>query len=90
MLRISSDGTATLHNAQGGRTETMLGTWFNDGQGWVLELAAVSYSGDERVTASTRSIRFDTAELGYEMQMKTTAHPELALHLKARLAKSQP
>lgn len=87
LLRISSDGSATLHNAQGGRTETMRGTWFKDGQGWVVELVGTGYSGDERVVASHRSVRFDGADLSYEMRMETINNPELTLHLKARLAK---
>ncbi len=87
LVRLSSQGTATLLNAQGGRTESLAGTWTRDERGWTIELAATGYSGDERVVASTRSLRFDGTNLGYEMWMETTANPELALHLKATLAK---
>ena len=86
-LRIRSDGTATMLNAQGGRAETMDGTWQSQDDGWQIDLTSTGYAGDDRVISSTRSIRFSSAAIDYEMLMATTANPEAVLHLKAQLAR---
>ena len=85
-LRLHSDGTATMLNAQGGRAETMTGTWHSHEDKWQIDLTSAGYAGDERVISSTRSIQVSPNAISYEMLMKTTAHPELTLHLRADLA----
>lgn len=88
LLRISSDGTVLLHNAQPGRTETMSGSWEKEGIGWVMSLRSTGFAGDGRVTHSTRTLRITPGELAYEMQMETTSNPEMTVHLQARLSRT--
>ena len=85
LLRISSDGSARLSNAQGGRSETMAGTWESTGSAWVIRLNSIGYSGDDRVIASTRTIEIGNGTLSYELDMETTATGEMTLHLSGRL-----
>jgi THAP domain-containing protein 4 len=87
LIRISSDGTVKVNNAQGGRTETMEGRWLHDSDGWIIELTGTGYAGDARVVSSTREIRLSRSSLSYEMWMKTTAVEGMELHLSAELAK---
>lgn len=89
LLRVSSDGTATMNNAQGGRVETMSGTWERTDSGWVIDLRSSGYAGDDRVIESTRSIRIDADSMAYVHEMKTTATNEMSPHLKARLERSK-
>jgi len=88
LLRISSDGSVLMRNAQGGRSETMVGSWETDGDGWSILLRSTGYAGDERVIASNRSFRLRPGELGYEMHMETTATHQMSLHLRATLHKT--
>jgi hypothetical protein len=85
LLRISSDGSAVFHDAQGGRSETMAGTWERDTDGWSLALTSTGYAGDDRVIGSTRMYWLRPGELEYEMQMETTATRRMSLHLHATL-----
>ncbi len=87
LIRISSDGTVKINNAQGGRTETMEGRWLHDKDGWIIELTGTGYAGDARVVSSTREIRLRRSSLSYQMWMKTTAVEGMELHLSAELAK---
>ncbi len=85
LLRISSDGSVSLFNAQAGRTESMAGTWQRDANGWNLELESNGYAGDQRVLASNRVLSVEPGELSYEMYMETDATHERSIHLRARL-----
>ena len=87
LLRISSDGSLTLFNAQAGRTESMAGTWQQNAEGWTLELESEGYAGDQRVRASTRVLSVAAGELTYEMAMETTATRESSIHLRAELTR---
>jgi hypothetical protein len=88
LLRISSDGSVILHDAQGGRSESMVGSWCRDGSGWLMTLATTGVAGDDRVVASTRQYRIDPGQLTYEMHMETTATRRMSIHLKANLQRS--
>lgn len=85
LLRIFSDGTVRLHDAQPGRVEALAGTWARQGSGWEISLGSVGYAGDDRVVTTSRTFRLNPGELTYEMQMETTSTGELSLHLSARL-----
>ncbi len=87
LLRISSDGSVSISNAQGGRAETMSGTWLPDGDDWIIALTSNGYAGDDRVISSSREIRLANSSLSYEMFMKTTAIDAMELHLNADLAR---
>lgn len=89
LLRISSDGSALLHDAQPGRSETMAGSWESDGDGWVISFRSTGFAGDDRVIASTRRFLIRPGELSYEMHMETTATRQMSLHLRASLHKSK-
>ena len=87
LLRMSSDGTARLHTAQPGRAETMAGTWEKVDDGWVISLVADGFAGDDRVIGSTRTIRFGSNRLTYQMHMETISTHQMSLHLQATLAR---
>ena len=87
-LRISSDGSVTMLNAQGGRAETMIGEWHRQDGHWRIELTSTGYAGDDRVLRSTRSFQLDERLLTYEMSMETTVTKEIGLHLNAELSKA--
>lgn len=87
LLRISSDGTALLRNAQPGRVETMSGTWARERAGWVISLGSTGFAGDDRMVTATRTFRLAPDRLSYEMRMETTATRELSLHLRGRLSR---
>ena len=89
LLRISSDGTVRLHDAQPGRVEALAGTWARQGPGWEISLGSVGYAGDDRVVTTARTFHLVSGELTYEMQMETTATGELSLHLSARLQRNR-
>ena len=90
LLRISSDGSLLMRDAQVGRSETLAGSWETDGHGWLMSLRSTGYAGDERVIASTRRFRLRPDELSYEMDMETTATHQMSLHLRATLRKAIP
>lgn len=87
LLRVSSDGSLKLTNAQAGRTESMTGSWRRDNGGWTLELESDGFSGDQRVRASTRVLSVAAKRLSYEMSMETTATEKMSAHLRAELTK---
>ena len=87
LFLISSDRSVNLRNAQGGRVETMTGSWQENESGWRIDLTSTGYAGDNRVIASTRTIHLSDASLSYEMFMETTATNAMGLHLKTDLAK---
>jgi len=86
-LRLSSDHTASMINAQSGRAETMIGTWEHHDGEWHIELASTAYAGDDRVANSTRALKLDDVSLTYEMQMETNAIDAMGVHLSADLSK---
>lgn len=86
-LRISSDSSVTVLNAQGGRAETMVGEWQRHDDYWRIDLTSTGYAGDDRVLRSTRSVQLDERLLAYEMSMETTVTKEMGLHLNAELSK---
>lgn len=87
LLRLGSDRVATLNNAQGGRVESMAGTWEPVGSTWVITLRSTGYAGDGRVVASTRSVELSNGRFHYRMTMETTATAEASLHLAAELTR---
>ena len=87
LLRISSDGTASLNNAQGGRSETMEGTWSPTDTGWSLEFHSTGFAGDDRVIASTRHFEVGPDAMVYVHEMKTTTTNEMSVHLRASLTR---
>lgn len=87
LLRISSDGSLKLLNAQAGRAEAMTGSWRRDNGGWTLELESNAFAGDHRVRASTRVLSVASKTLTYEMSMETTATREMSGHLRAELTR---
>lgn len=87
LLRISRDGTASILNAQGGRTEVMDGSWARTGDGWRLDFAGTGFAGDDRVVNSRRSFRLEPGSLSYIMAMETTATGEMFEHLEATLGR---
>lgn len=87
LLRISSDGSLKLLNAQAGRTESMTGSWRRDNGGWTLELASNEFGGDQRVKASRRVLSVASKGLTYEMSMETAATQEMSAHLRAELTR---
>lgn len=87
LLRISSDGSLKLLNAQAGRTEAMTGSWRKDNGGWTLELESHEFGGDQRVRSSTRVLSVASRSLSYEMSMETTATRQMSGHLRAELTR---
>lgn len=87
LIRISSDGTASLNNAQGGRSETMMGTWTATETGWSLELHSTGYAGDDRVVESTRHFEIGPDAMSYIHEMATTSTNEMSMHLRASLVR---
>ncbi|MGB7861251.1 MAG: FABP family protein [Acidimicrobiia bacterium] len=87
LLRISSDGSVLINNAQGGRAESLIGTWGMNGSGWALDLTSKSFAGDERVVEARRNIHLNVESLTYDMYMHTTTTDHLLLHLTARLTR---
>lgn len=90
LLRISSDGTLAMFDAQGGRSEAMAGTWIEDQGTWTLSLHSTGYAGDERVKTSVRKLILGADSLVYEMAMETTGTKALAPHLRGELRRSGP
>jgi hypothetical protein len=87
LLRLSSDRSAALFNAQGGRTEAMTGTWDETDDGWQIDLASVGYAGDIRVRHSSRRFSLGLGVLTYEMSMDTASTNSMTPHLEASLTK---
>lgn len=87
LIRISSDGTVTLSNAQGGRVEAMTGSWHGNSGRWSIELRSSGFAGDDRVLNATRTIQFDGSSIEYDMAMETTATREMIHHLEAHLTR---
>lgn len=90
LVRISSDGSVTVNNAQGGRTEVLAGTWARSGDAWIIELQASDFAGDARMVASSRTITLTDRFITYDMYMQTTATSDLILHLHADLTRIDP
>ena len=87
LIRISSDGTASLNNAQGGRSETMVGSWSRTDTGWSVDLRSTGYAGDDRVVESTRHFEMGQDSMIYIHEMATTSTDEMSMHLRASLAR---
>lgn len=87
LLRLSSDGSVRLLNAQGGRSEIMEGTWKQKDDAWTILLESIGYAGDERAVKSLRNLGFDGRTLNYTMHMETTATNQMSLHLAASLTR---
>ena len=88
LLRIFSDGTLQVFNAQAGRGEAMRGTWRRKGDSWVMQLESRQYVGDDRVLGSTRAFTVDDDSLSYEMSMSTTTTSRMEPHLRAVLSRT--
>jgi hypothetical protein len=87
LIRISSNGTATLNNAQGGRSETMAGSWTIESVGWRIDLSSTGFAGDDRVISSTRRFEVGAETLSYAHEMATTSISATTTHLRSDLAR---
>lgn len=87
LLRVRSDGTVMFNNSQGGRAESMTGTWQERSGEWVISLRSIGYAGDRRVLSSTREYSLSPERISYEMSLATTATHRMSLHLRAALTK---
>lgn len=88
LLRISSDGTLKVFNAQAGRGEAMRGTWSREGDSWLMQLESLQYAGDDRVLGSIRTLTVEGDTLSYEMAMSTTTTSRMEPHLRAVLSRT--
>ena len=88
LIRLSSDGSAMLNNAQPGRVEVMAGRWKAGDEGWQIHLSSRGFAGDNRVVNSTRTIHLAADSLIYDMYMETTATHTMHLHLAAKLTRA--
>lgn len=89
LIRISSDGSVTVHNAQAGRAESLFGTWRRDSAGWTMELSSHSFAGDERMIEAARTFEIADDTMAYEMSMHTTSTSQLLFHLSAELSRAR-
>lgn len=87
LMRLHSDETVRFTNAQGGRGETMIGSWAGTDGVWEIRLSSTGFSGDDRVVGASRLIRVGGDRLDYEMYMETTTTHEMSLHLKGSLTR---
>lgn len=87
LIRLSSDGSATLNNAQPGRVEAMAGQWREKSAGWEIHLVGRGFAGDDRVVNSKRTVNLSPGSLAYDMFMETTATNAMLLHLAAELSR---
>ena len=81
-------GSVAVLNAQADdRVEVLHGQITRDGATTALDLRSVLLANDVRMVKSWRRIEVDGDELQYTMGMATTAVPDGALHLTARLTR---
>jgi len=87
-IELADDATLRVMNAQGtDRVESLRGEISNAGGRVSIELTSVAIAGDDRMIRTWRSLRVDGDDLAYTMGMATTAVPQGALHLAARLSR---
>lgn len=87
LVRISSDGSVSVFNAQGGRAESLTGAWRKDDSRWEIQLGSTGFAGDQRVLRSQRTWSFDSRSFNYRHTMATTTNRDMDLHLTGELVK---
>lgn len=87
-IALHPDGTVEWLNVQGAdRAEVLRGQAILNESGLVLELRSIALAHDPRMVRSWRTLRLRENTLTYEMAMATTAVPDGAPHLAARLVR---
>jgi hypothetical protein len=85
-IRLLPDGQVELNNAQsGGRLEVLTGSLEQTENGLILRLQSRAFLNDPRMLESSRTIFVERDALHYTLNMHTTAVPEPAFHVEARL-----
>jgi hypothetical protein len=85
-LRMLPDSRVEIGNVQsGGRLEALAGSLEMTSTGAVLRLESTSFANDTRMQAAARLITLSGEHLHYLVHMRTSAVPEMALHLEANL-----
>jgi hypothetical protein len=88
-LLLCEDGSIEVANTQGsGRVEVLEGRLEEEPDGFSLALRSRVLANDERMVATTRSLRVRPAELVYEAAMTTDRVEVHTLHLEARLERA--
>lgn len=87
-LRLLPDSQVEIGNVQsGGRLEALAGSLEATPNGLVLRLESTAFANDTRMQAATRLITLSGEQLHYVVHMRTSAVPEMALHLEANLTR---
>ena len=85
-IRLLPDGEIELISAQsGGRLERLTGSLEPTETGMILRLRSTAFLNDPRMLETSRTIIVEGDSLHYTQQMHTTAVPQLAHHVEARL-----
>ena len=87
-IALEDDETVHMVNAQGtDRVEVLAGPASMQDGVLSVELKSVTIAGDDRMVSSWRTIELARDTLRYTMGMVTTAVPDGAIHLSARLTR---
>jgi len=85
-IRLLPSGEVELTSAQtGGRLERLTGSLEQTGTGIILRLRSTGFLNDPRMLKTSRTIILEGDTLHYIQEMHTTAVPQPAKHLEARL-----
>jgi hypothetical protein len=85
-IRLLPNGEVEFVNVQGGgRLERLTGSLEPTGTGMILRLQSTAFLNDPRMLETSRTIIVDGDSLHYILEMHTTAIPQRAHHLEARL-----
>jgi hypothetical protein len=88
-LRLLPDGGAELVNTQSsGRLERLTGALEQTETGLILRLQSTAFLNDPRMVETSRAITVDGNDMHYTQSMHTTAVPEPAHHVEARLRRN--
>ena len=85
-IRLLPNGEVELVNVQGGgRLERLTGSLEPTQTGMILRLQSTAFLNDPRMLKTSRTIILEGDTLHYTQDMHTTAVPQPAQHLEARL-----
>ena len=85
-IRLLPNGKVELVNVQGGgRLERLTGSLEQTETGMILRLQSTAFLNDPRMLETSRTIILEGDTLHYAQNMHTTAVPQPARHLEARL-----
>ena len=88
-IRLLPNGEVELTNAQtGGRLERLTGSLELTETGMILRLQSTAFLNDPRMLETSRTIILVGDTLHYILEMHTTAVPQPARHLEARLTRT--